>query len=101
MAQFGIGRNKELTHHISLSLRQVVWIGRVVRCYTPRTERRMEILISNQGIDICVAHGRSFWCVPEPFLWELATFAKGKLNTLSMHGCVVDHAETAIFVHVH
>ena len=61
----------------------------------------MEILISNQGIDICMAHGRSLWCAPEPFLRELATFAKGKLNTLNMSGCVVDHAETAIFVHVH
>ena len=37
MAQFGIGRNKELTRHILLSLRQVV----------ARTERRMEVLISN------------------------------------------------------
>ena len=37
-----------------------------------------------------MAHGRSLRCAPEPFLWELATFAKGKLNTLNMHGCVVD-----------
>ena len=62
----------------------------------------MKILISNKGIDICVAHGCFFLYAPEPFLWELAAiFAKGKLNTWDMHGCVVDLAETAIFVHVH
>ena len=24
-----------------------------------------------------------------------------KLNTLNMHGCVIDHEETATFVHAH
>ena len=35
-----------------------------------------------------MTHGHSFWC--EPFLWEIATFEKCKLNILNMHGCVVD-----------
>ena len=45
-------RYRQGTRHFSLSLCLAVacslgWIGRVVRCYPPRTERRMEIVIFN------------------------------------------------------
>jgi len=49
-----------------------------------------------QYLDICVGHGHFLWRAL--FLWELVPFEKCKLNTLHMHGCVVDQKLSYLYL---